>query len=193
MNIADDLPVLSFDSQQSWEAWLDKHHAGSKGVWLKMAKKSSGIPSVDYAQALESALCYGWIDSQKAPAEGDFWLQRFTPRGPRSKWSKINRERAEALIEAGRMRPPGLKQMELARADGRWEAAYESQSRITIPEDFQAELEKEPQARAFFDTLNSTNRYAILYRIQTAKKPETRLARIRKFIEMLLNGQRIYP
>ncbi len=193
MKNADTLPTLAFESQQRWESWLQENHASARGIWLKLAKKESGIPSVDYAQALESALCYGWIDGQKAALDHHYWLQKFTPRGPKSGWSKINREKADALIAAGRMQPAGLRQVELAKADGRWTAAYDSQRTISVPDDFQRELDQNPQAQAFFNTLNSVNRYAILYRIQTAKKPETRAARISKFIDMLANNQKIYP
>lgn len=189
----DNLPLLLFKDQQSWEAWLDEHHAESRGVWLKIAKKGSGIPSVDYAEALESALCYGWIDGQKAPWDEQLWLQKFSSRRAKSQWSKINRDKAEALIAAGRMQPAGYQQIELAKEDGRWEAAYESQSRITIPDDFKSELDKNRKAKDFFGTLNSVNRYAILYRIQAAKKPDTRAARIKKFIDMLARGEKIYP
>lgn len=189
----DNLPILLFEEQQSWEAWLEAQHAESKGVWLKIAKKGAGTPSVDYAEALESALCYGWIDGQKAALDDQFWLQKFTPRRTKSKWSKVNCEKAEALIAAGRMQTAGYRQVELAKGDGRWEAAYESQSRITIPEDFQSELDKNQKAKDFFSTLNSVNRYAILYRIHGAKKTETRAARIKKFIEMLAKGEKIYP
>ncbi len=193
MKTARDLPILSFESRQSWEAWLDEHHADSPGIWLKIAKKGTGVASLDYAEALEGALCYGWIDGQKAAFDEVYWLQKFTPRGPKSGWSKLNCDKAQALIDAGRMQPAGLRQVEAARADGRWDAAYESQSRITVPEDFQAELDANPQAREFFSTLNSVNRYAILYRLQTAKKAETRTARMRKFIEMLSKKEKIYP
>ena len=193
MKNTENLPILSFDTQESWVAWLKEHHSDSKGIWLKIAKKETGIPSVYYPEALDSALCYGWIDGQKGSLDDEYWLQKFTPRRPKSKWSKINRDKAEALIEAGKMQPAGLRQVELAKADGRWEAAYDSQSRITVPADFQIELDKNQQASNFFNTLNSVNRYAILYQIQTAKKPETRAARIKKFIEMLANQQKLYP
>jgi uncharacterized protein YdeI (YjbR/CyaY-like superfamily) len=193
MKNAADLPILSFETQAGWEAWLEEHHADSKGIWLKIAKKGTNIPSVDYPQALESAICYGWIDGQKAALDEAYWLQKFTPRGPKSSWSKLNRDKAQALIAAGKMQPAGLKQVELAQADGRWGRAYASQSQITVPPDLQSELDKNPAARDFFDTLDSRNRYAILYRIQTAKKPETRAARIRRFVEMLSKNQKIYP
>lgn len=193
MSNAKDLPTLSFTNQQDWVQWLSEYHANAEGIWLKLAKKESGIPSVSYAEALDSALCYGWIDGQKAAFDEQYWLQKFTPRRPKSKWSKVNCDKATALIEAGRMQPAGLRQIELAKADGRWDEAYDSQSRITVPEDFQRELDNHPQAQTFFNTLNSVNRYAILYRIQTAKKAETRTARIQKFIEMLSRGEKIYP
>jgi uncharacterized protein YdeI (YjbR/CyaY-like superfamily) len=193
MNETNPLPTLSFASQREWDAWLDAHHTEAPGLWLKLAKKEAGIPSVTYAEALESALCYGWIDGQKAACDGQHWLQKFTPRRPKSVWSRVNREKAEALIAAGRMRPGGLRQVELARADGRWDAAYDSQRTITVPPDLQQELDRHPEAQAFFKTLNSQNRYAILYRIQSAKRPETRAARIQKFVEMLSRGETIYP
>jgi uncharacterized protein YdeI (YjbR/CyaY-like superfamily) len=193
MTNANDLPILSFETQAGWVAWLEEHHADSKGIWLKIAKKETGISSVNYSQALESAICYGWIDGQKAAFDETFWLQKFTRRGPKSRWSKRNREKALALIAEGRMKPSGLQQVELAQADGRWERAYASQSQITIPPDLQSELDKNPNARDFFATLDSRNRYAILYRIQTAKKVETRAARIRRYIEMLSENQKIYP
>lgn len=187
------LPTLLFENQQSWETWLEAHHTEAGGIWLKIAKKETGIPSVNYAEALESAICYGWIDGQKTSFDEQYWLQKFTPRRPRSSWSKVNREKAEALLASGRMRPAGIRQMELAKADGRWEAAYASQRNATIPDDLQAELERNPQAQAFFNTLDSRNRYAILYRIQTVKKAETRAAHIQKFITMLAQGQKVYP
>jgi uncharacterized protein YdeI (YjbR/CyaY-like superfamily) len=189
----DDLPTLPFATQREWEDWLDVHHTEARGVWLKMAKKATGIPSIIYAEALESALCYGWIDGQKASHDGEWWLQKFTPRRAKSGWSQVNVEKAAALIAAGRMRPAGLREVERAQADGRWDAAYEPQSAITVPEDLQRELDANPDAQAFFNTLDSRNRYAILYRIQTAKKAETRSARIQKFVAMLAQGQKIYP
>ncbi len=185
--------MFSFATQQDWEAWLEEHHADARGIWLKIAKKETGIPSVSYPEALESALCYGWIDGQKASHDEQYWLQKFTPRSPKSIWSKVNCEKATALAASGRMRPAGMRQVELAQADGRWEAAYDSQSKSTIPDDFQRELDANPQAKAFFQTLNSVNHYAILFRIQTAKKPETRAARIKTFIDMLAKQQKLYP
>ncbi len=193
MKNTENLPIIAFETQQDWEAWLEEHHANTKGIWLKLAKKDTGIASVSYAEALEGALCYGWIDGQKASFDEQYWLQKFTPRSPKSIWSKVNCGKATVLMAEGRMQPAGMQQVELAKADGRWEAAYESQSKITVPADFQSALDKNQQARDFFNTLHSVNRYAILFRIQTAKKPETRSARIQKFIEMLTNKQKLYP
>lgn len=189
----ENLPIIGFPTQQDWELWLHEKHSEGKGLWLKLAKKESGIPSISYTEALDVALCYGWIDGQKASLDEQYWLQKFTPRGPRSAWSKVNREKAMALIAEGRMQPAGQKQIERAKSDGRWEQAYESQSKIDIPDDFQSALDQHPQAKEFFATLNSRNRYAILHRIQTAKKAETRSARIQKFIEMLSKQEKIYP
>jgi uncharacterized protein YdeI (YjbR/CyaY-like superfamily) len=182
-----------FESVQAWEAWLAEHHAEPDGVWIKFARKGSGIASVTQPQALETALRFGWIDGQARSLDEDFYLQRFTPRRARSMWSKRNREMATALIEAGRMEPPGLREVERAKADGRWDAAYDAPSGATVPDDLQRELDADPQAAAFFATLDSRNRYAILYRIQTAKKPETRARRIATFVAMLREGRTIYP
>lgn len=192
-NSPDNLPILPFEQQQDWADWLDQHHAASSGVWLQLAKKASGLPSVLYAEALEVALCYGWIDGQKKSYDDTWWLQKFTRRGPKSIWSKINREKAQQLIASGHMKPAGLKAVEAARQDGRWEAAYDSPAGATVPSDFQAELDKNAAAKAFFATLNSQNRYAILHRIQTAKKAETRTRRIQQFIEMLAKQEKLYP
>ena len=187
------LPILTFPEQGAWEAWLRQHFSDAEGVWLKIAKKGAGVMTVNYDEALEVALCFGWIDSQISAYDRQYYLHKFSLRRPKSKWSKVNREKAEALIAAGRMQPAGLKQVELARADGRWEAAYDPQSQIEVPEDLQRELDLNPPAKAFFSSLNAVNRYAILHRIQDAKKPETRLARIRKFVEMLSRKEKIYP
>ena len=184
------LPVIPFADAEAWERWLEEHHANAPGLWLKLAKKGAPIASVTYAQALELALCFGWIDGQKGAYDERWWLQRFTPRGPRSRWSRINRENAQELERVGRLRPAGLREIERARADGRWEAAYESQSRAAVPEDLQRELDRDPAARAFFESLESHNRYAILYRIHEAKRPETRARRIARFMEMLRAGER---
>jgi uncharacterized protein YdeI (YjbR/CyaY-like superfamily) len=193
MKKVDTLPIISFETQQDWERWLTEHHTDTEGLWLKIAKKEASISSVNYAEALESAICYGWIDGQKASFDDKYWLQKFTPRRAKSIWSKVNCYKALTLIAEGRMQPAGIRQVGLAQADGRWEAAYASQSKITIPDDFQKELDNNPGAREFFTTLNSVNRYAILFRIQTAKKPETRSARISTFIEMLANNQKLHP
>ena len=190
---ADSLPVVSFEDTDAWDAWLTAHAAGSPGLWLKIAKKGSAGRSISYSDALDVALCHGWIDGQKGRLDDEYWLQRFTPRKPGSKWSKINTERAAALIESGRMRPAGLHQVERAQADGRWEQAYESQSRVTVPEDLARALAANQRARAFFATLDSTNRYAILYRVGTARRPETRAKRIDTFVAMLSEHKKIYP
>jgi uncharacterized protein YdeI (YjbR/CyaY-like superfamily) len=182
----------TFASQADWERWLEKHHAQSAGLWLKIAKKGSEHETVLYPEALESALCYGWIDGQKGSHGEDFWLQKFTPRRARSRWSRINRDKAAELVEQGRMKQAGLAEVERARADGRWEAAYEGQSRATIPEDLQRELDRNPEAKAFFETLDSANRYAILYRIQDAKRPETRARRIEQYVAMLAEHRKLH-
>jgi uncharacterized protein YdeI (YjbR/CyaY-like superfamily) len=187
-----ELPTLPFENKKKWSDWLARQHARSAGVWMKLAKKDSGVPSLTYEEALDVALCYGWIDGQKKGFDDKYWLQKFTPRGPRSIWSKINTEKAERLIASGEMKPAGLKVIEAARQDGRWAAAYSSQKNMSVPEDFQAALAKNPKAKAFFTTLNSVNRYAILFRIQTAKKAETRLKRIQKFVDMLERGEKLY-
>jgi uncharacterized protein YdeI (YjbR/CyaY-like superfamily) len=173
--------------------WLARHHATSTGLWLKVAKKGSGIDTVTYDQAVEIALCYGWIDGQVRSFDEDYYLQRFTPRRPRSKWSKINRQRATALIERGEMKPAGMREVERAKADGRWDAAYDAPSTATVPDDLRRELEKNEAAREFFATLDSRNRYAILYQIQDAKKPETRVRRIEKYVAMLNEHMKLYP
>src|SRR3954453_21471936 len=164
--MTDDLPILLFALKEELEAWLEENHAGAGGLWLKIAKKGSGVESVNYAEALELALCFGWIDSQKSGFAEAFFLQRFTPRRPRGKWSQINRTKAEELIAAGSMRPAGLAEVEAAKADGRWEAAYAGQRTATVPEDLRQELDRNEAAREFFATLDGANRYAILYRLQ---------------------------
>lgn len=174
------------------EQWLEASHQSSEGLWLKIAKKGSGVESIDYAEALELALCFGWIDSQKRGFDEAFFLQRFTPRRPRGKWSQINRAKAEALIAAGAMRPAGLAEVEAAKADGRWEAAYAGQRAATVPDDLKQELDRNEAAAEFFAELDSANRYAILYRLQEAKKPETRQRRLRKFVAMLERGEKIH-
>jgi uncharacterized protein YdeI (YjbR/CyaY-like superfamily) len=189
----DGLPRLPFPSPAGWEEWLENNHAESKGVWIKMAKQGSGIESVHYPDVLESALCFGWIDGRREALDESYFLQRFTPRRPRSRWSRINCEKAEHLIKQGRMRPAGLAEVERAKADGRWEAAYEAQSRSVVPDDLQRELDLRPTARAFFAEMSSQNRYAILFRLQDAKRPETRVRRLAKFVAMLEAGETIYP
>ena len=189
----DSLPRLPFASPAEWEQWLEDNHAVSDGVWIKMARKGAGIESVRYPEVLESALCFGWIDGRREALDDRYFLQRFTPRRPRSKWSLINREKAERLIAAGRMRPAGFAEVERAKADGRWEAAYEGQRSIGVPDDLQRELDARPKARAFFAELSSQNRYAILYRLQEAKRPETRERRLAKFVAMLEAGETIHP
>lgn len=188
-----ELPILLFASQQDFADWLNEHYDQSNGIWLKLAKKGTDIPSVTYDKAVETALCYGWIDSQKKGFDESFWLQRFTPRKANSIWSRDNREKAEALIASGQMQPAGLAAVELARQNGRWEAAYDSQGTITVPDDLQAELDQNPKAKASFATLNSANRYAILFRLQTARKAKTRAKRLRQFVEMLERGEKIHP
>ncbi|HEX6665135.1 MAG TPA: YdeI/OmpD-associated family protein [Solirubrobacterales bacterium] len=185
-------PVLLFGTAAEFEAWLDEHSGRSDGVWLKIAKKGAREPSVTYAEAVEIGLCFGWIDSQKRSLDEEHYVQRFTPRRPRGRWSKINRDKAEALIESGRMRAAGLDQVEAARADGRWEAAYAGSKSATVPEDLQRELHSSPAAAEFFAGLDSANRYAILYRLDEAKKPETRERRLRKFVAMLERGEKVH-
>ena len=188
-----DLPILPFASKKKWSDWLAKHHDRSTGVWLKLGKKDSGIASITYEEALDVALCYGWIDGQKKGFDDQYWLQKFTPRGPKSIWSKINTEKAERLIASGEMKSAGLKAIGAAKNDGRWDAAYASQKNISIPEDFQAALDNNKKAKAFFATLNSVNRYAILFRIHNAKRSQTRARRIQQFVEMLERGGKVYP
>lgn len=189
----DGLSILPFAAPTDWEAWLEANHASSRGLWVKIAKKGAGVATIDYAQALEGALCWGWIDGQRGALDDRFWLQRFTPRGRRSKWSRINRDKVTELIAQGRMRRPGMAQVERAQADGRWDAAYESQSRIGVPDDLRRALDANPAAAAFFATLNRVNRYAILYRLQDAKRPETRARRLDQFVAMLAEGKTLYP
>jgi uncharacterized protein YdeI (YjbR/CyaY-like superfamily) len=186
------LPIIDFKDLAAFERWLEAQPAGSPGLWVKLAKAGSGIASVTKAEAIDAALCNGWIDGQLDKYDDAFWLIRFTPRKARSKWSQVNRARAEELIEAGRMRPRGLAQIEAARADGRWDAAYAPASKAEVPADFQAALDGNPEAAAFFATLTGANRYAILYRIQTVKKPETRARKIAGFIAMLERHETVH-
>jgi uncharacterized protein YdeI (YjbR/CyaY-like superfamily) len=187
-----DLPIQPFASKAKWAEWLAKQHDKSAGVWLKLAKKDSGIPSVTYDEALDVALCYGWIDGQKKGFDDKYWMQKFTPRGKKSIWSKINTEKAERLIASGDMKPSGLKAIEAAKQDGRWDAAYASQKNITIPEDFQAALDQNEKAKAAFAKLKSAERYSFLFRIHNAKRPETRAKHIQKFVEMLEENKTIH-
>jgi uncharacterized protein YdeI (YjbR/CyaY-like superfamily) len=184
-----ELPTLPFESKKKFADWLAKNHDKSAGLWLKIAKKATGISTVTYAEALDVALCYGWIDGQKGSFDEQYFLQKFTPRRPKSIWSKINVEKVEALIASGEMKPSGLKVVEAAKQDGRWAAAYASQKNIVVPADFQSALEKNKKAKAFFETLTGSKRYSFLFRIETAKKAETREKRIRQFVEMLAKGE----
>jgi uncharacterized protein YdeI (YjbR/CyaY-like superfamily) len=195
------IPVISFASAEAWSEWLAANHAASPGVWLKLPKKSSKKSSVNgpeatsptYSEAVDVAVCWGWIDGQKQKHDGDAWLQKFTPRGARSLWSSLNRDRVQALMRAGRMKPAGLAEVERAKRDGRWRAAYAPPSRAAVPEDLAAALAANARAAAFFSTLNAANRYAILFRIETAKKPETRAARIARFVAMLARHEQLHP
>jgi uncharacterized protein YdeI (YjbR/CyaY-like superfamily) len=187
-----DAATLVFQNQKAWAAWLAKNHGKSFGVWLRMAKKASGLQSVSHSEALEAALCYGWIDGQTKSADENAWMQKFTPRTKKSIWSKINRQKALALIEAGQMKLAGLEEIERAKKDGRWDAAYDSPRAATVPDDLQAALEGNSRAKAFFTTLSGQNRYAILFRIQTAKKADTRARRIQQFIEMLAKNETLH-
>ncbi|MGB7844384.1 MAG: YdeI/OmpD-associated family protein [Candidatus Acidiferrum sp.] len=189
----DDIPTLLFDNLRSWEKWLAKNHASPRGVWMRFARKGSTLRSVTHKEALEAALCYGWIDGQSRSESAITWLHKFVPRGPRSIWSKINRQAATTLIESGRMKPEGLAAVEQAKQDGRWAAAYEGQKKATVPPDLQAALNKNSKAKSFFATLDSKNRYAVLFRIHTAKKPETRARRIAQFVAMLAKHEKLHP
>jgi uncharacterized protein YdeI (YjbR/CyaY-like superfamily) len=194
-----ELPVLRFPDVAAWSAWLDAEHDSAEGIWLQLAKKGSAragaaaVSSLTYDEALEVALCYGWIDGQKQPQDDHWWRQRFTPRRRTSRWSQRNRRTAEDLIAAGRMMPAGLAEVERARADGRWDAAYAGASTITVPPDLTAALAEDPAAAAMFEGLDGANRYAILYRLQDAKKPETRARRLATFVEMLREGRTLHP
>lgn len=183
---------MHFASKKEWSTWLARQHDKSTGVWMKIAKKGSGIASVTYEEALDISLCYGWIDGQKGSFDSQYWLQKFTPRGPKSIWSQINKEKSKKLIASGDMKPAGFKAIEAAKQNGRWNNAYAGQKTIAVPDDFQYELDEHPDAQAFFRRLNSVNRYAILFRIQNVKKPETRSKRIRQFIEMLERGEKLH-
>ena len=190
--MADDLEILLFARPADFEEWLEANAVDSPGLWLKIAKKGAPEPSVTYAEALELALCFGWIDSQKRGLDDTHFLQRFTPRRPRGRWSKINREKCEALEAAGALRPAGAAEVAAAKADGRWDAAYESARTAQVPDDLRAELDASPKAAASFAELDGANRYAILYRLDEAKRPETRERRLRKFVAMLERGEKIH-
>lgn len=187
-----DLPIKRFATMAAWHTWLKKQHEKSSGLWVEFAKKDTGVRSVTHPEALEIALCYGWIDGQAASVDATWYRQRFTPRRARSKWSRINRAKVERLHAEGRLAPAGRREMEAAMHDGRWEAAYASQRTITVPDDLAAELRSRPSARRFFEQLDSRNRYAILYRLDDAKRPETRQRRLDKFVRMLELGETIY-
>ena len=186
------MKIMSFAAAPELRSWLAKNHSRSKGILLRIYKKQSGMVSVGYAEALDQALCYGWIDGQKLPGDKPSWLQTFTPRRPRSGWSKKNTEHAERLIKSGEMTAAGLKEIEAARSDGRWQAAYDSFGDASIPEDFLKELARNKKAKAFFATLNKTNLYSVAYRLQTAKKPETRERRMQAIIEKLARGEKFH-
>jgi len=190
---AAELPIILFESQSAFEGWLNANATTAPGVWLQLAKKNSGIASISYDEAVESALCYGWIDSQGKSFDDKTWIQKYTPRGKKSIWSKVNKEKAEVLVINGRMTPAGLQAIELAKQNGNWDKAYEQQSTASLPEDFAAMLENNAKAKAFYDSLNSRNKYAILFRFQHASKLETRLKRMQQFLEMLEKGEKIYP
>ena len=187
-----DLPILLFATAADFEAWLEENHAAPDGVWLKIAKKGASEPSVTYGEAVELGLCFGWIDSQKRGLDEQHFLQRFTPRRPRGRWSKINREKAEALIDEGKIRPAGMAEVEAAKADGRWDDAYEGQRTAKVPDDLRRELDANAAAREFFEGLDSANRYAVIYRLNDAKRAETRERRLRNFVAMLERGEKIH-
>lgn len=185
--------MLLFRSKQDWAAWLEKHHRQGTGLWLRLAKKNSGLQSVSYSEALEVALCYGWIDGQKRPESEQAWLQKFLPRSDRSLWSKINRDKALVLIASGEMKPAGLEAVERAKKNGRWDAAYDSPKGASVPSDLQSALDANPRAQAFFQALDQANRYAVLWRIQTVKKAETRARKIEQFVAMLERREKLHP
>jgi uncharacterized protein YdeI (YjbR/CyaY-like superfamily) len=189
----DNLPILQFPDDGAWERWLEANHASSKGVWLKTAKKSAPVATVTHPEALTTAICFGWIDGLRHPYDETFFLQRFTPRKRRSRWSQVNRDKAEQLVASKRMHPAGRAEVEAAKRDGRWDAAYAPQSKVMVPEDFQRELDRNPTAKAFFATLKGANRYSFLYRILDAKRPETRARRIETFVAMLNEHRTFYP
>ena len=186
------LPVHYFERRKDWASWLKENHESSPGVWLQLAKKGSGLPSVSYDEAIEIALCFGWIDGQKRAHSGQFWLQNFTRRSGKSVWSKINKNKALALIKTGKMEPAGLREVDRAKSDGRWDLAYDSASTATVPNDLQSALDGNTRAGNFFATLDRRNRYAILFRIQTARKAETRAKKIAQFVQMLARHEKVH-
>lgn len=187
-----DFQTISFKTAKAWAGWLAKNHSKANGIWLRFFKKNSGIASISHSEALDEALCYGWIDGQANKFDENSWLQKFTPRRPKSIWSKRNIEHTRRLIEAGKMKPSGLQEIERAKMDGRWEKAYDSPAAMQVPEDFLKELSKNKKAKAFFETLNKTNIYSITWRLQTARKKETREKRMKTIIEMLLKGKKFH-
>lgn len=193
METLNDLPIHRFANSKAWEAWLDTHHGQPAGVWLKIAKKTAPNPSVTYDEALDVALCYGWIDGQLQKYDDQYYLQKFTPRRPKSVWSKRNVTKVTALIKAGRMRPSGIAEVKAAKNDGRWQQAYDSPGNMTMPDDFKQMLDQNPKAKAIFEGLNKTNTYSFLWRLQTAKNPQTRQARMVQFVAMLNNGETFHP
>jgi uncharacterized protein YdeI (YjbR/CyaY-like superfamily) len=188
-----DLPILTFTSTEDFTSWLEKHYKMSLGIWIRLFKIKSGVPTITYAEALDVALCYGWIDGQKKTYDSESWLQKFTPRRRKSIWSKRNREHIERLDKSGMMHAAGIEEVEAAKEDGRWEQAYESSGNMTVPTDFLNELAKDKKAEAFFKTLKKTNIYSIVWRLQTAKKPETRNKRMKAILEMLKKGEKFHP
>ena len=187
-----ELPVVTVNSRAEWFRWLAEHGTSEPGCWLRMAKKGTGVPTLTWDEAVEGALCHGWIDGQRAAEDGTYFRQRFTPRRRGSRWSRINTDRATALTASGEMTAAGLREIEEAKADGRWAAAYEGQATATVPDDLRAALDADPVAAAFFETLTGANRFAILYRVQEAKRPETRAARIATFVTMCREGQTVH-
>ena len=192
MTLPTDLPVLSFADQAALEEWLEAEHATADGLYVKLAKKGAGVPSVTYAELVEACLVYGWIDGRSNRLDDRFYLQRITPRRARSVWSQKNVEAVEALMEAGRMRPAGLAAVDAARADGRWERAYAGSATITVPDDLAAALAAEPKAQAEFEALDGANRYAVLWRVHTAASEQTRSKRIATIVQMLAEGRRFH-
>ncbi len=191
--MSDEEPTVAFASAADWHAWLAAEHAKSSGIWVKIAKKGAPEPTISYAEVLDGALCFGWIDAQTRSLDDSYWLKRFTPRRPGSRWSRINTEKAEALIAAGRMQPDGLREVDSARSDGRWAAAYAGPRTITVPDDLSRALEANPAAAEFFATISSINRYAILYRLTTVKRAETRARKIDQYVQMLAEHKTIHP